>query len=151
MQIRSSVCALIIRDNQILTIKKQAGNAIEFIMPGGGQEFGETLLEAIRREISEEVGASIKNEKLIFVREYIGENHEHAERDKGLHIVNHIFSCELEEENKYQLEPDPDQIGIEWLKIDELERYNFYPKDLITELKKFNTSTKVETYVGDIN
>lgn len=71
--------------------------------------------------------------------------------DKQLHIVNHIFSCEIEEERKYQLEPDLDQIGIEWLKIDELEAYNFYPKDLIRELKNINASTTTGTYVGDIN
>ncbi|WP_168124030.1 NUDIX domain-containing protein [Paenibacillus sp. HB172176] len=151
MKIRSSVCALIIRNNQILTIKKQEDEVIEYIMPGGGQEFGETLLEALHREVREEVGASIMNAKLIFVREYIGKNHENADRDKGLHIVNHIFSCEIEEENKYELEPDPDQIGIEWINIDELEKYKFYPKDLIEELKKIDGSKGNETYIGDIN
>jgi len=83
VMIRSSVCALIIRNNQILTIKKQVNKGIEYIMPGGGQD----------------------------------KNHENSERDKQLHIVNHIFSCEIEEERKYQLEPDLDQIGIEWLRI----------------------------------
>lgn len=151
MKIRSSVCALIIRNNQILTIKKREDSDIEYIMPGGGQEFGETLLDALHREVREEVGARIKNAKLILVREYIGKNHEHSERDKGLHIVNHIFSCEIEEENSYQIEPDFDQVGIEWLDIDDLQRYNFYPKDLIKELRIIDTSTRFETYIGDIN
>lgn len=151
MNIRSSVCALILKDNQILTIKKQDKGIIEFILPGGGQEFGETLLDALHREVREEVGASIKNVRLIFVREYIGKNHEHLERDQELHIVSHIFSCEIAEENKYQLEPDHDQVGIEWIKIEELNNYNFYPKELTNHLHKLSNNTSFESYIGDVN
>ncbi len=88
---------------------------------------------------------------MIFVREYIGKNHENSERDKRIHIVNHIFACEIEEEDKYELEPDPDQVGIEWLKVEELEKYNFYPKDLIKELKLFDPDTRTNSYIGDMN
>lgn len=151
MNIRSSVCALIMKDDHILTIKKQDKDIIEYILPGGGQEFGETLIDALHREVREEVGASIKNIKLLYVRKYIGKNHEHSERDKGLHIVNHIFLCEIEEENKYQLEPDHDQVGIEWIRIGDLARYNFYPKELIMHLIKIDIKKSFETYIGDIN
>ncbi|KOY16782.1 NUDIX domain-containing protein [Paenibacillus xylanivorans] len=151
MKIRSSVCALIIKDDQILTIKKQDKDKFEYILPGGGQEFGETLLDALHREVREEVGAGIKNTRLLFVREYIGKNHEHSERDEGLHIVSHMFSCEIEEENKYQLELDHDQVGVEWIKIGEQPNYNFYPKELITHLKKLDIERSFETYIGDVN
>ncbi len=43
MKIRSSVNALIIEDSKVLTIKKIDGENFEYILPGGGQEFGETL------------------------------------------------------------------------------------------------------------
>lgn len=151
MKIRSSVCALIIKDNRVLTIKKRDEDIVEYILPGGGQEFGETLLDALHREVQEEVGASIKNTKLLFVREYIGRNHEHFERDSNLHIVNHIFSCEIDEENRYQLEPDHDQVGIEWIKIEDLQKYNFYPKELMIHLNKLDMKTSFEAYIGDIN
>lgn len=151
MKIRSSVCALILKDNQILTIKKKDKGVIEYILPGGGQEFGETLIDALHREVREEVGTSIKNVRLILVREYIGKNHEHAEQDQELHIVSHIFSCEIEEENKYQLEPDRDQVGIEWIKMKELNNYNFYPKELTKLLNKLSNKTSFEGYIGDVN
>jgi 8-oxo-dGTP diphosphatase len=151
MKIRSSVNALIIEDNRVLTIKKQDKDIFEYILPGGGQEFGETLIDALHREVREEVGSSIKNTKLVFVREYIGKNHEHSERDKSLHIISHIFTCDIEEENKYQLEPDPDQIGLEWIEIKELKNYNFYPKDFIAILMELNAEKRNETYIGDIN
>jgi 8-oxo-dGTP diphosphatase len=108
-------------------------------------------LEALQREVREEIGSSIINTKLIFVREYIGKNHENSERDNELHIISHIFSCDIEEENKYQLEPDPDQVGIEWIKINELRNYNFYPKDFVEYLFELDIEKLNETYIGDIN
>ncbi|QYR23473.1 NUDIX domain-containing protein [Paenibacillus sp. sptzw28] len=151
MKMRSSVCALIIRDNHVLTIKKHDKDISEYILPGGGQEFGETLADALRREVREEVGASINNIRLLFVREYIGKNHEHSIRDKEIHVISHIFTCDLDEEGKYPLEPDDDQVGMEWINIEELKDYNFYPKELIKLLKKDNLENPKEIYIGDIN
>ena len=40
---RNSCKAVIIEDNQILTIKKIDGDEVYHVLPGGGQEFGEQL------------------------------------------------------------------------------------------------------------
>lgn len=151
MEIRSSVCALIRDNNRVLTIKKQSDEDFFYILPGGGQEFGETLIEALQREVREEVGASIRNNLLLCVREYIGKNHEHFRRDKNIHIASHIFLCEIDEEDKYIQKPDEDQVGCEWISIDELENYNFYPRGLIEIIKAKNGTNLCETYIGDIN
>ncbi|WBW94718.1 NUDIX domain-containing protein [Oceanirhabdus sp. W0125-5] len=151
MKIRSSVKALIIRDKKLLTIKKEDEKGYMYILPGGGQEFGETLIDAVRREVREEVGASISNENIVFVREYIGANHENALTDKDIHVVEHIFSCELEKENIYELEPDEDQVGIEWIDINELDTVRFFPKDLVEKIRTLDYTVKNEFYVGDLN
>lgn len=150
MKIRSSVNALIIKDRKVLTIKKRNGENIDYILPGGGQEFGETLEMAVKREVKEEVGATIKNMELIFVREYIGMNHQYSERDKEIHVVSHIFKCEIDEDSKFVLEPDEDQVGLEWIEISKLNKYNFYPKGIIERLEIVDDVFR-EFYLGDIN
>ncbi|NWO14186.1 MULTISPECIES: NUDIX domain-containing protein [Virgibacillus] len=55
------------------------------MLPGGGQKYGENLHLALKRECTEEVNADIEIGNLIFIRKYMGENHEHYEFD--LHVI----------------------------------------------------------------
>lgn len=154
MNIRSSVQAIIINEGKLLTIKKYDYNKFMNILPGGGQEPGETLKEAVIRECREEIGVEVEVNELLFVSEYIGKNHEHAQWDSETHVVVHLFSCtppsDLSKIGK-GIEPDPDQIGIEWIRLDELSNSNFYPKAMIPILLKYETEDEIiATYVGDM-
>ncbi|WP_054027691.1 NUDIX domain-containing protein [Bacillus sp. FJAT-28004] len=73
MNVRSSVKGIVIKNNKLLTIKKHDDVFdVDYTLPGGGQEHGENLLEAIQREFLEEVGCLIKVKQFVFLREYIG-------------------------------------------------------------------------------
>jgi hypothetical protein len=48
-------------------------------------------------------------------------------------------------------EEDEGQIGTEWIRIEELEKKNFYPKKLVSELKKYVKGSNDRVYLGDIN
>ena len=78
MAIRNSAKAVIVKDEKLLAIKIQENSGTYYILPGGGQEHGENLHQALIRECKEELGADIEIGDLIFVREYIGKNHELA-------------------------------------------------------------------------
>jgi mutator protein MutT len=69
---RIVVAAIIKNGNKLLLTKEVLENQREFwIFPGGGVNFGETLEEAMKREIKEELGMEIKVEKLLDFKEAI--------------------------------------------------------------------------------
>lgn len=154
MKIRSSVQAVIIRENQILTIKKYDYNKFMSILPGGGQEPGETLKEAVVRECLEETGLKVQAGELLFVSEYIGKNHEHAEWDRNVHVVVHLFECLYPDDDGFfgkGTKFDPDQLGLEWLPLEDLQNTNLYPKAIIPFLTEYGLRKKKKvTYVGDM-
>jgi 8-oxo-dGTP diphosphatase len=76
------VGAIIIDDKNRLFLAKRGPNAKNerglWEFPGGAVEFGETLAQAIEREINEEFGITISVDKLIDVVDHIlPEEHQH--------------------------------------------------------------------------
>ena len=79
----------------MLCIKKNDEHGLYSILPGGGQEKGETLHAALRRECREEISAEVVIGELRFVREYISNNHEFAHEEPDMHQVEFMFACAL--------------------------------------------------------
>lgn len=154
MNIRNSAKAIIIDGEKVLLTKNQDDDGYFYLFPGGGQEHGETLHEALKRECIEELGHQVDIEELLHIREYIGRNHEHKSFDAHVHQVEFYFACKLVSETNRIMEPtnpDNDQVGIEWLKISDLENYRFYPKKIREHIVKYFNSEKSKVYLGDTN
>lgn len=154
MAVRVSVSALIVRDGALLLVRKDSDEDPRYTFPGGGQEHGETLPEAVRREVWEETGGTVEVGDLLWVREYIGAHHQFAEIDATVHIVDHLFRCTLISEKPLQpVSPDPDQRGTEWVPIDQLHERRLYPLSLLPVVATLarETETVVPLYVGDVN
>ena len=154
--IRNSSKAIIIQNNQLLTIKNRDPQGDFYILPGGGQNHRETLHEALHRECQEEFGVDIVIGRLQFIREYIGLHHEFAEHDGNAHQIEFMFRCDLEEGHIPTNGPliDTYPIGISWLPLAQLEQYRLYPAVLIELLKnefinEINPATPI--YLGDVN
>lgn len=150
--IRNSAKAVIIKDGKLLTIKISEHGGTYYILPGGGQKHGENLHQALQRECKEELGAEVEVGELLFVREYIGNNHELAKYHSHAHQVEFMFLCNIKGETIGQGGlPDKGQAGVEWLPINRLLEYKLFPQALRSKLISYYQGDKANTYVGDIN
>ncbi len=64
---RPSAYGIILDKNEVVFMKNKSNR--KFWFPGGGVEIGETLKEALRREIREEAGLEIEIGKMVFFKE----------------------------------------------------------------------------------
>ena len=154
MAIRNSAKALIIQDEKLLAIKKEDEDGYYFILPGGGQEHDENLHETLKRECIEEIGEEVEIGEMIFIREYIGKNHEYAAFDFKVHRMEFMFLCRLKERKENienGISPDVGQIGVEWLSLAELLQHRLYPQKMREYLIGYSNGEKPPTYLGDIN
>ncbi len=151
MKIRNSVKAIIIKNGFILTIRCIDKFGVFYLLPGGGQKPGETMIDALKRECLEEIGVEIIVKDLKLIREYIGKNHEFKEEDKNVHQIEFMFLCTIKNNKKPKLGKTPDsfQINIEWLPLKDIEKYRLYPQSARKILKNLKKSKKI--YLGDIN
>ncbi|MDM8534300.1 NUDIX domain-containing protein [Clostridiaceae bacterium HSG29] len=149
--IRNSIKAIIIENNKILLTKNKYNGEEFYLLPGGGQRKFETIEETLKRECFEEVGAEIEIIKLLFIREYIGKNHQFSIEDKNIHQVELMFECKLINDELYLTENKDDfQIGYEWIELSDLKNILLYP-DKLKEVIDENGEFSKEIYLGDIN
>lgn len=149
--IRNSAKAVIVQDGRLLVIRLEDQYGDAYVFPGGGQEKGEELKDAVARECLEEIGQAVTVGELLHIREYIGKNHEFAEWDADVHQVEFYFECRLIDSKATIFEgsnPDDHQVAVEWIPLEELSKVRLYPKT-IGELLLDQASSRI--YLGDLN
>jgi len=123
-----------------------------YILPGGGQRHGETLHAGLKRECLEEIGTDVEVGELLYVREYIGKNHEFRKAHHAFHQVENVFRCNLPDPESIQpgSELDKKQVGIEWIPLNELQTRRFLPEVIKSFFSNdgFDAGTN---YLGDVN
>ena len=90
-QPRIRVAAIIVDEDHILMVRHQKGESSYWMLPGGGVDYGETLPEALARELREELCVEIEVGDLRFVNDSVAP-------DGSRHIVNMHFDAEILDE-----------------------------------------------------
>ncbi|GHV87108.1 DNA mismatch repair protein MutT [Spirochaetia bacterium] len=143
-QIRNSVKALIMKDGNILVNKCQDRDTgeIYYSLPGGGQKPEELLTDTVKRECREELGIEIEPKSLVFIREGLN--------GEPYHRIDLVFLCKyIKEIENMVIEKDYNQIGNEWIKIDNLMNITLYPLIIREEIIKLNKNIPTEVYIGN--
>lgn len=147
LNIRNSVKAPVIHQGKLLVIKcYNHEEGIYYLLPGGGQEPGEKLLDTAVRESWEETGLRVVPHELRFLRECL--------LKKEVHRVEMIFTCSLTGSSvpdpAAQLNWDEEQVGVEWLSLDNLAFEPLFPEELRSLISGMASSASSPVYVGEI-
>jgi 8-oxo-dGTP diphosphatase len=133
--IRTSARAIIQRDGKLLVIRYCDDQGDFYALPGGAQQHGESLSEAVVREVAEETGAIVRAGKLRFVRECRG-SPESRSLPPDWHSVELFFECELIRQEGTPTLLDPGQADALWLTPDELRQRCFFPLAILDSLDR---------------
>lgn len=134
------VYAFIVKDDSVLLIKKARGPYTgKLDLPGGTLEFGEKPLEGLARELKEETGLSIKNQKLL---DFLSHTviYQNNNEDVEMYHLGIIYQVEInDDEGALKSTSDgEDSNGAIWVKISEIndEHLSPFAKILINNLNK---------------
>ena len=126
MEPRVRVSALIRWQNRVLLCRQEKPGKEYWLLPGGGVEGGETLDEALRRELGEELGLweDVMFEGPIAVAESIAPDWRPGDR----HVVHVVFGADLSRHTLEDIETHDAAVrGLRLFSLDELEEVVLHP------------------------
>jgi len=97
------VAGLLVHQGSILMVEQGRGEERYWLLPGGGVQFGETLSDALRRELQEELGLRVGVQRLLAIVESIS-----PEPDYAKHVIHLIFEISASPEAL----PEPKEVKV---------------------------------------
>ncbi|MFK3936086.1 NUDIX domain-containing protein [Alkalihalobacillus sp. NPDC078783] len=124
---RTRAGAVIVNDRALLLIEYQDKHGIHYNLPGGGVESGESIKDAVKREVKEEACIDVSVGELITVYEYLPQ--QASFRYGDIPSLQLFFLCEMASEQTPSLpsEPDPYQTNVVWVPLHSLHTVRLLP------------------------
>ena len=119
---------ILIRDGKIALVKKaRGGYKGKYDLPGGGIEHTETPIEALHREMMEEVSGTVIKEELLDVTSTNIKWLMEKDVMEDLHHIGILYLVDIKEEN-LKIDADGlDSDGAVWLPIENLKEEQLSP------------------------
>ena len=133
MGVRSTLKAIVLHDGKVLLNRcYDPNNGTYYSLPGGGQQQGEAMADALKRECLEETGYSVEPVRFAALMEEICLDPFILERyAEYVHKMLHIFVCKLASETAVApTETDESQVAIEWVELSGIASLNLLPKQV---------------------
>ena len=115
---RVRVAAIVIQEGQVLLVATKRGRPGYLVPPGGGVEAGETVREAVEREVAEEAGMAVRAGDLLAYRELRLGAQVTLELYLGATLVDAGEAI------------SPEGRGVHWVPCDALASHRFFPAGL---------------------
>ncbi len=121
---------MIIKDSNILLIHRIRDGREYWAVPGGGIEEGESIEQALHRELAEELGIQVKEKKFLFEIKNAGRSEYYflITEYEGTPKMGGPEMGRMNERNQYILEER---------KIAEIPKINVLPKTIVGKLQKY--------------
>ncbi len=97
------VAGLLVHEGSILMVEQGRGEERYWLLPGGGVHFGETLSDALRRELQEELGLRVGVQRLLAIVESISPDPQYAK-----HVIHMVFEISASPEAL----PQPQEVKV---------------------------------------
>ena len=118
--LRVRVAAVIIRNNTLLLAEHCKDNQTYYLLPGGGVNKGETMRDALIRELWEETRLEIQPGRLIFLIESIAP-------DASRHVIQLAFAATIADNAQPSQGEDPRVISASFFAADKLPTLPMFP------------------------
>lgn len=130
--------------------KLGGGKPERYALPGGGQDIGETLEQALQRECREEIATPVTITRLLAIADFF------KQRDTvPVTVKQHVeflFECFVPGDYIPHSgeHPDKHQVEVAWLDLAKLQQCTLYPESLSDHLLHIIENDSL-SYIGTMN
>lgn len=136
--IRHRIAGIYARGGNILLVKHRKAGREYYLLPGGGQETGESAVEALEREWKEELSLNVTVGKFLFCGESV------PAESKRTQVFQMVFQIDAIEGN-IEVRREGALAGYDWIPINQIDEIPFFP-DCLPQVKAFCRGEAYATY-----